>query len=536
MKRIITAIFSLILALSLVLVAAPNLAVAQPVPVSVPFCEDFEGGSMPANWWTGGLLDAVEVLHYGDNFVPEGFPAPPIKGDYGVLLSSGGPGMGPGGENGDLDGDGDNDWDISILSFMFDLAPEEAPVTLGFQWSFMTSDVPEVDDFFMVTLNETTILSGSVPGVSGSPFPDTPPLDGFYYEVDSPGPTDGSTFDDGATSFQQFSYEIASPGSYTVEFLVADQGDGIEDSGLLIDDVCVGPAPPSACEQVLYAADGAGGNPDCNLYILDPATGAVLDTIGPIGYPVTGMAFGPDGTLYGSTGRNTEGAPCSLITIDPLTGAGTLVGGLELGIENGEGPECQSAADISFGPDGTLYGWMEPYDDDLATINLGTGQATFVGDSWLSTWGSGLACSPGGTLWFAGDGDGSWLRTINPATGLPTDVVIMDGGEEEGYPIGALAFCDNGTLFGSRKLGGGGGGGTTCDLIIINTTTGHITSVGLSITDLDAIVFAPPPPSEPVGGELFPVDKLGIIAPWLALALLLAVGGGLVIMRRRFAR
>ena len=39
-----------------------------------------------------------------------------------------------------------------------------------------------------------------------------------------------------------------------------------------------------------------------------------------------------------------------------------------------------------------------------------------------------------------------------------------------------------------------------------------------------------------VGGELFPVDKLGILAPWLALAVLLALGGGFVVMRRRLAR
>ena len=40
----------------------------------------------------------------------------------------------------------------------------------------------------------------------------------------------------------------------------------------------------------------------------------------------------------------------------------------------------------------------------------------------------------------------------------------------------------------------------------------------------------------PVGGELYPVNKLSILAPWLGLALLLALGGGFVVVRRRFAR
>jgi hypothetical protein len=48
-----------------------------------------------------------------------------------------------------------------------------------------------------------------------------------------------------------------------------------------------------------------------------------------------------------------------------------------------------------------------------------------------------------------------------------------------------------------------------------------------------AILFSPP---VPVGGELYPVDKLSVLAPWLALAVFLALGGGFVVMRRRLAR
>lgn len=58
------------------------------------------------------------------------------------------------------------------------------------------------------------------------------------------GPTDGSEFGHGACPFQTFSYEITSPDYYFLEFLVADQSDGECDSGLLIDDVYVGPPPP----------------------------------------------------------------------------------------------------------------------------------------------------------------------------------------------------------------------------------------------------------------------------------------------------
>ena len=36
----------------------------------------------------------------------------------------------------------------------------------------------------------------------------------------------------------------------------------------------------------VYGADGQHGNPATNLYILDPATGVPLSTVGPIGFAV----------------------------------------------------------------------------------------------------------------------------------------------------------------------------------------------------------------------------------------------------------
>ena len=58
--------------------------------------------------------------------------------------------------------------------------------------------------------------------------------------------------------------------------------------------------------------------------ILDPATGAVVTTVGPVGFSVTGLAVDPaDGVMYGSTGFEVDPAG-SLITIDRDTGAGTL--------------------------------------------------------------------------------------------------------------------------------------------------------------------------------------------------------------------
>jgi len=49
----------------------------------------------------------------------------------------------------------------------------------------------------------------------------------------------------------------------------------------------------------------------------------------------------------------------------------------------------------------------------------------------------------------------------------------------------------------------------------------------------------PPPPPPPyvgaVGGEFYPVNKANVLAPWLGLALILAIGGSILVMRRRRA-
>ncbi|GAI41220.1 unnamed protein product, partial [marine sediment metagenome] len=43
------------------------------------------------------------------------------------------------------------------------------------------------------------------------------------------------------------------------------------------------------------------------------------------------------------------------------------------------------------------------------------------------------------------------------------------------------------------------------------------------------------PPPLAVGGEVYPINKAGILAPWLGLILILAIGGGILGLRRRRA-
>jgi hypothetical protein len=254
----------------------------------------------------------------------------------------------------------------------------------------------------------------------------------------------------------------------------------------------------------LYGADGQHGNPATNLYILDPASGAVLQTVGPIGFAVTGMAFDPlNGVLYGVSaprGTNTR----SLITINPATGAGTRIGPLGVVMD-----------DISFAADGTLFGWSGRISgSSLFRINLTTGAATKVGNSGITDAGVGFAINPSGTPYLAAGGASGALDTVNTATGAVTPVATLSGAPVPTGSIDAFAFTDGGTLFGVNLADTAPGNpGTPPDnafFVTVNPQTGVVTTLGQTVSGLDAIAFAPSVP-EPASLTLLGVGALTLL-------------------------
>ena len=124
----------------------------------------------------------------------------------------------------------------------------------------------------------------------------------------------------------------------------------------------------------LYGASFNGPSGMSTLYTVNPATGAGT-VVGSIGFwRVSAMAVSADGTIY-ATGRNPSTGRNVLLTIDPATGAGTEIG--RTFVESlGYG---DTIADIAFRPsDGVLYAYLEA-GDGLGTINLATGAATALG-------------------------------------------------------------------------------------------------------------------------------------------------------------
>jgi len=225
----------------------------------------------------------------------------------------------------------------------------------------------------------------------------------------------------------------------------------------------------------LYAADGAGGTLG-RLYTVDPAT-AQSTPVGTIGFPLTGLAISPDGRLFGAS--NTAGGTMvqSLITIDPYTGAGTLVGQLK----DAAGAVI-GCSDITFEATGILRGW---HTKQLATIDTTNGRVTLAPATLgglSGTSGNGLADLNGQLFVMPNKGNGGLFK-VNSANGAATLGVNTNGAVQA---IGAMTTVGP-TLFASLTAAGT----LTTQLATVNPQTGAVTPKGTLPAKIDALAGIP---------------------------------------------
>jgi hypothetical protein len=247
-------------------------------------------------------------------------------------------------------------------------------------------------------------------------------------------------------------------------------------AGLVLAGLVAAPASAQGA-QVLLGVDGGGGK-FAHLVSLDPATGAVASQGGETGVALGAIAEDPTtGILYGVSTNIDPLAPGFLFTIDQVTGAATQIGDLV--------PPATTntfASDITFTPDGTLYGWLET-SDDLATIDKATGLATIVGNSAVSTNAVGLDSDSTGTLYLAVNTQAP-LRTVSRATGAVTPGPVMTG--PVSYVFGSIAFDPTDQLFGVQT---NPQGEFTGNLLTIDRTTGALAPRPNSVPQLEGIEF-----------------------------------------------
>ena len=109
-------------------------------------------------------------------------------------------------------------------------------------------------------------------------------------------------------------------------------------------------ASPRASAQVLYAVDGGGMATSSNLYTINPSNGAVQSTIGAVTLagnpvPISGLTFDPtDGVLFGTTNSGAT----QLVTINPATAQATSDGTIGLSMQG-----------LAFAPNGILFGYSK---------------------------------------------------------------------------------------------------------------------------------------------------------------------------------
>ena len=199
----------------------------------------------------------------------------------------------------------------------------------------------------------------------------------------------------------------------------------------------------------LYGADGKGAVAG-NLYLVDPrdgtsvVIGAIESEAGP--HAITGLAFDADGTLWATdatSGLDEGPAPApQLLTIDPATGAATLVGDLVEGETN-----HRSISDITF-VGSTLLGWSRTNNGPVS-IDTATGAVTVLGEGLGEpSFGNGMVAMDATTAiaFPAGANDGAGIRghfySISSADGALADIGVLGG-------TGSASVCGATTYHGT---------------------------------------------------------------------------------------
>jgi hypothetical protein len=242
-----------------------------------------------------------------------------------------------------------------------------------------------------------------------------------------------------------------------------------------------------AQEEVLYGCAGEYGE-DSELYTIDPTTGAAT-LVGSMGGEIwcTGLAFSADGTLFAMAWDEISPGDwvAALYTVNPNTGAATMVGHSPHSYA-----EEPAIPDISFRSDGTLFGYLHgDQADGLGTVNTATGAVTEIGGTGVYRRGNGIAFSRSDVLFH---GNESELNTLDQTTGAYAKRVDLTFPDvycpaRGGARINAMDFNSGGTLFGSLNCGRSRSGPNY--LVRVNTTTGKVSNIGVSVDALDGIAF-----------------------------------------------
>ena len=196
---------------------------------------------------------------------------------------------------------------------------------------------------------------------------------------------------------------------------------------------------------------------------------------------VEGLAFAPDGTLYGISDATKQ-----LIRVNTTSGKGLLVGATGL---NGQGVGQFDALDfgLAFTHDGKLWASSATV-NKLWQLNPGTAVATLVGSTGAHI--SGLA-GIGNTLYGIGSNGNENLYRVDTTTGKATLIGPLFPNQNAHFDNAGLDFDANGVLYAVLDYSPTQPNRQS-DLVRIDVATGAATVVGQTAIDSDALALAPP--------------------------------------------
>jgi hypothetical protein len=246
---------------------------------------------------------------------------------------------------------------------------------------------------------------------------------------------------------------------------------------------------------ILLGTTGAGSKPS-TLLQLDPKTGALIKTIGPVGYTVNGLAWDcTSGKLYASTSVQDKTFH-GLITINPKTGAGTPVDPyvVNFGLSGTASPVHSITIDAF----GHMVGWYDEFispgvptgNDTFVRINKRTGVATEIPDTGIDTSQNGLSFSEFNLLWNIDapqlQDDGTFKQTayiLNPYDGKPFFSRLLTPPTPSALgdfnPVNNLYYGLNFVSLTNEPT----------SIVVVNLRKGTVTTLGQTVQDLHTLTF-----------------------------------------------
>ena len=230
---------------------------------------------------------------------------------------------------------------------------------------------------------------------------------------------------------------------------------------------------------------------------IDPTNGALVRTIGPVGFTVNGLSWDvTSGKLYATTAVGDVSFH-GLITIDPNTGQGTPVNAsvVNFGLAFTPGTSESPVHSLAIDSNGHAVAWYDEFPpptgvtDTFVTIDTATGIGIEHDNTGINTGQNGVAFAKHDLLWnidspkLVNNVVTQTAYMLNPADGTTLDM------RDVSPPLAAALgdFNPEGNQYYGLNFQAFGNGNTA--LVVVDLKKGTTTAVGQTVDGLHVIAF-----------------------------------------------